>query len=117
MGERGGHALLGGMLWVRIVDAETPLIEGQYGSASRRISVELESEGHAVSSTPRPGAPAIVWDEAYRLPLHHESIYDPDVNLHVAFLVDGEPAHMRVHKEPLHDLYHQKAEHRHCNFP
>lgn len=115
--EKGEHALLGGMVWVRIVEAETPLVEGHFGGSSRRISIELESEGQRVCSTSRPGAAHIIWNEAYRLPLHHEAIYDPDVNLHVAFLCDGEHAHIRIHKEQLHDLYDQKARHTSCSFP
>jgi len=115
--ERGEHALRGGVLCVRVVDAETPLVDGHYGGSSRRISIELESEGCAITSTVRPGAGHIVWNETYRLPLHHEAIYDPDVNLHVGFLCDGEHAHMRLHKEPLHDLFDQKARHISCSFP
>lgn len=112
---KGGHALRGGQLWVRILDAETKLTEGRHGSTARRVSIELECEGHLVQSTSRAGAQQIVWQETYHLPLHHEAVYDQDVDLHVAFLCDGEHAHMSTHREPLHDLFDQRAQSRLCS--
>ncbi|CAE8633547.1 unnamed protein product [Polarella glacialis] len=97
-------------LALRVMETETNAVTSQV--EGQRVRLEVQSDGHAVSSSFRPCAQHMIWKETLRLQL-------PSGNTASSFQVEilrEDGVNLGSFEQPLSDLQDQRLQHRWCTF-